>query len=102
MDLFLMFIKSICFMFLSIAPATNPCHRNRPIPQLIATTWESLRDLTNDIEGLVHRAYAHMPPAIQSELAQDHFLQVLIPANLYIQMLLAHPRSLLEALELDL
>lgn len=61
---------------------------------------EPLRDLANDIEGLVHRTYAHMPPAIQSELARDHFLQALLPADLRIQTLLAHPRSLLEALEL--
>lgn len=61
---------------------------------------EPLRDLANDIEGLVHRTYAHMPPAIQSELARDHFLRALLPADLRIQTLLAHPRSLLEALEL--
>ena len=61
---------------------------------------EPLRDLANDIEGLVHRTYAHMPPAIQSELARDHFLQALLPADLRVQTLLAHPRSLLEALEL--
>ena len=63
---------------------------------------EQLRDLANDIEGLVHRTYAHMPPAIQSEVAWDHFLKTLLPSNLRIQMLLAHPRSLLEALELAL
>ncbi len=61
---------------------------------------EPLRDLANDIEGLVHRTYVHMPPAIQSELARDHFLQALLPADLRVQTLLAHPRSLQEALEL--
>ena len=48
----------------------------------------------------MHRTYAHMPPAIQSELARDHFLQALLPTDLRVQTLLAHPRSLLEALEL--
>ncbi|XP_061895620.1 uncharacterized protein LOC133644884 [Entelurus aequoreus] len=43
---------------------------------------ESLRDLANNIEGLVHRTYAHMPAAIQGELAHDHFLQALLPADL--------------------
>ena len=61
---------------------------------------ELLRELANDIEGLVHRTYTHMPPVIQSELARDHFLQALLPADLRIQTLLAHPRSLQEALEL--
>lgn len=61
---------------------------------------EPLRDLANEVEGLVHRAYAHMPPSILSELARDHFLQALLPSNLRIQTLLAHPKSLLEALEL--
>lgn len=44
----------------------------------------------NDTEGLVHRTYAHMPPDFQSELAHDHFLQALLPADLRIQTLLAH------------
>lgn len=61
---------------------------------------EPLRELANDIEGLVHRTYAHMPPDIQSELACDHFLQALLPADLRTQTLLAHPKSLLQALEL--
>lgn len=60
---------------------------------------EPLRELANDIEGLVHRTYAHMPSSIQSELARDHFLQALLPADLRIQTLLAHPGSLQEALE---
>lgn len=54
----------------------------------------------NDTEGLAHRTYAHMPPDIQSELARDHFLQALLPANLRTQTLLAHPKSLLQALVL--
>lgn len=41
-----------------------------------------------------------MSPAMQSELAQDHFLQALLLANLHTHTLLAHPKSLLEALEL--
>ena len=61
---------------------------------------EPLRELANDIEGLVHRTYAHMPPVIQSELARDYFLQGLLPADLRAQTLLAHPKSLQEALEL--
>lgn len=61
---------------------------------------EPLRDLANDIEGLVHRTYSHMPPAIQGELARDYFLQALQPADLRVQTLLAHPKSLQEALEL--
>lgn len=60
---------------------------------------EPLRVLANDIEGLVHRTYCHMPPAIQSELARDHFLQALSPSDLRIQTLLAHPKSLQEALD---
>lgn len=59
---------------------------------------EPLRELANDIEG--HRTYAHMPSDIQSELARDHFLQALLPADLRTQTLLAHPNSLLQALEL--
>ena len=61
---------------------------------------EPLRELANDIEGLVHRTYTHMPPVIQSELARDYFLQGLLPADLRTQTLLAHPKSLQEALEL--
>lgn len=68
------------------------CSRRRP--------REQLRTLANDVEGLVHRTYAHMPPAIQSELARDHFIQALLPDDLRIQTLLAHPRSLQEALDL--
>lgn len=39
----------------------------------------TLREFANDIDGLVHRAYALMPPDIQSKLACDHFLQALPP-----------------------
>ncbi|KAK9521452.1 hypothetical protein VZT92_021257 [Zoarces viviparus] len=60
---------------------------------------EPLRELANDIEGLVHCTYAHMPPPIQSELARDYFLQALLPTDLRIQTLLAHPGSLQESLE---
>lgn len=41
-----------------------------------------------------------MSPAIQSELARDHFLKALLLADLRVQTLLAHPKFLLEALEL--
>ena len=48
---------------------------------------ELLRVLVNDIESLSQRAYAHMPPSVQSELARDQFIQVLSPTQL------AHPES---------
>ena len=41
-----------------------------------------------------------MPPAVQSELARDQFLQALSPAELRMQTQLAHPRTLQEALEM--
>lgn len=43
-----------------------------------------------------------MPPAVQSELARDQFIQAITPRELRIQTQLAHPRSLQEALELAL
>ena len=52
---------------------------------------ETLRALANDIESLSRRAYAHMPPAVQSELARDQFLQALSPTELRMQTLLAQP-----------
>ena len=61
---------------------------------------ETLRALTNDIESLSRRAYAHMPPAVQSELARDQFLQALSPTELRMQTQLAHPQTLQEALEM--
>lgn len=63
---------------------------------------EPLHVLANDIETLSRRAYAHMPPAVQSELARDQFIQAITPRELRIQTQLAHPRSLQEALELAL
>lgn len=63
---------------------------------------EELRLLANDIESLSRRAYAHMPPYIQSELARDQFIRALIPADLRVQTQLAHPRTLQEALEFAL
>lgn len=63
---------------------------------------EPLRVLANDIETLARRAYAHMPPAIQTELARDQFIQAITPSGLRIQTQLAHPRSIQEALELAL
>ena len=58
--------------------------------------------LANDIETLARRAYAHMPPAIQMELARDQFVQAITQRELRIQTQLAHPRSIQEALELAL
>lgn len=63
---------------------------------------ESLRLLANDIESLSRRAYAHMPPNIQCELARDQFLQALTPTELRVQAQLAHPQTLQEALEFTL
>lgn len=45
-------------------------------------TGESLRSLAYDIESLGRRAYADMPPVIQSELARDQFVQALTPDKL--------------------
>ncbi|KAL3999367.1 cytochrome c heme-lyase [Sarotherodon galilaeus] len=73
----------------------TPTHRGT-----FHASMKTPRDLANDTEGLVHRTYAHMPPTIQGELACDHFLQALLPDELRIQTLLAHPKSLQEALEL--
>ena len=42
---------------------------------------EPLRVLANDIESLSRRAYAHMPPSMQSELARDQFIQTLSPTG---------------------
>lgn len=61
---------------------------------------EPLRVLANDIETLSRRAYAHMTPAVQSELAQDQFIQAITPRELSVQTQLAHPCTLQEALEL--
>ena len=63
---------------------------------------EPLRVLANDIESLSRRAYAHMPPSVQSELARDQFIQALSPTELRIQTQLAHPESLQTALEMAL
>ena len=63
---------------------------------------EPLRVLANDIETLARRAYAHMPPGVQSELARDQFIRAITPRELRIQTQLAHPHTLQEALELAL
>ncbi|KAJ8333722.1 hypothetical protein SKAU_G00410410 [Synaphobranchus kaupii] len=63
---------------------------------------EPLRALANDIESLARRAYAHMPPSVQGELAREKFLQALTPTELRIQTQLAHPKALQKALELAL
>ncbi len=41
-----------------------------------------------------------MPPSVQNELARDRFIQALTPRELFVQMQLAHPTTLSEALEL--
>ena len=46
---------------------------------------ETLWALANDIKSLSRRAYAHMPPAVQSELVRDQFLQALSPTELRTQ-----------------
>lgn len=61
---------------------------------------EPLRVLANDIESLTRRAYAHMPPSVQSELARDQFIRALLPNELRIQVQLQHPRTLQAALEM--
>lgn len=58
--------------------------------------------MANDIETLARRAYAHMPTEVQSELARDQFIRAITPRELRIQMQLAHPHTLQEALELAL
>ena len=63
---------------------------------------ETLPALANAIQSLSRRAYAHMPPAVQSELAGDQFLQALSPTELLTQTQLAHLQTLLEALEMAL
>lgn len=63
---------------------------------------EQLRVLANDIESLTRRAYAHMPPSVQGELARDQFIQALTPVELRRQTQLAHPRTLQDALEMAL
>lgn len=55
---------------------------------------ELLTQLDNDIGSLVHCTYAHIPLAIQSKLAHEHFLSALLT-----QTSLAHPRSLLQVLK---
>ncbi|KAK0140088.1 hypothetical protein N1851_022974 [Merluccius polli] len=61
---------------------------------------EPLRVLANDIESLTRRAYAHMPPDVQSELARDQFIRALSPTELRVHVQLEHPQSVQAALEL--
>ena len=56
--------------------------------------------LANDIESLVRRAYAHMLPGVQSELARDQFIRALSPTELRVQVQLQHPQTLQVALEM--
>lgn len=63
-------------------------------------TGEPLRVLANDIESLTRRAYAHMPPGVQSELARDQFIRALFPTELRVQVQLQHPQTLQAALEM--
>lgn len=60
---------------------------------------ESLRVLAYEIESLSRRAYADMPPSIQSELARDQFVQALTPDKLRLHVQFSHPASLSEALD---
>ncbi|KAL7841976.1 hypothetical protein SRHO_G00236650 [Serrasalmus rhombeus] len=57
---------------------------------------EPLRALANDIETLTRRAYSHMTPDVQSELARDQFIRAITPSELRMQTQLAHPRLALE------
>ncbi|XP_034079967.1 uncharacterized protein LOC117551264 [Gymnodraco acuticeps] len=61
---------------------------------------ETLRALANNVESLTRRAYAHMPPGVQSELAHDQFIRALRPADLRVEVQLQHPQSLQAALEM--
>lgn len=61
---------------------------------------ETLRALANDVESLMRRAYAHVPPGVQSELARDQFIRALLPADLRVEVQLQHPQSLQAALEM--
>lgn len=61
---------------------------------------EPLRVLANDVESLTRRAYAHMPPGVQGELARDQFIRALGPTELRVQVQLQHPQTLQAALEL--
>ena len=56
--------------------------------------------LANDVESLTRRAYAHMPPGVQSELARDQFIRALVPTELRVQVQLQHPQTLQAALEM--
>ncbi|KAF7654945.1 hypothetical protein LDENG_00063000 [Lucifuga dentata] len=59
-----------------------------------------LRVLANNIASLMWRAYAHMPPMMQSELARDQFIRALLPTELRVQVQLQHLQSLQAALEM--
>ena len=60
---------------------------------------ESLRDLATDIERLVHRGHAQLPPAVRDYLACNRFLEALLPDDLRVNTTMAHPATLQEALE---
>ena len=60
---------------------------------------ESLRELANDVESQVRRAYGHMPVEARCELATDLFVGAISPRELRMQVQLQHPKSLQEALE---
>ena len=47
---------------------------------------EPLRVLANDIESMTRKAYANMPPSVQSELADDQFIRDLLPMGLHVQV----------------
>ncbi|XP_078786579.1 uncharacterized protein LOC144983599 [Oryzias latipes] len=66
----------------------------------VRKSGEPLRLLANDVENLTRRAYAHMSPGVQSELARDQFIRALTPSELRIQVQLLHPQTLQAALEM--
>lgn len=55
---------------------------------------EFLQALANNVESLTRRAYAHMPPDVQNELARDPFVRVLSPPDLRVHPQLARQHSL--------
>ncbi|MGH0190649.1 UNVERIFIED_CONTAM: hypothetical protein FKN15_048729 [Acipenser sinensis] len=61
---------------------------------------ETLRELATTIEVLTRRAFAHMPPAVQEELARDQFVEAIGTGELRAQVRLLRPHSLWEAVEL--
>ena len=64
---------------------------------------ESLSQLAQDIETLVHRSYSVIryvpaPPVLIEDLAKDHFIRALNEREIQLYVMQAHPRTLSEAL----